>query len=225
MAEPAGSTMANALRQGSGKRRMLVQSPSDAAKWEALQILGDGPQDFSRTELDTQGAARYQQNGGFEIVERPEFDAELVRLSEALRAQRGAPAPMPSKADLLRQQVVERSGAGAPGRVYAEEDGEAVQVPLESAEERGLRVLGPEEASEMMGRASPPPLPHRAASAVADVRMATGRAGSFPLSELEEGLGEPYATAIQRRTPPAGPPQAQRPVDPRMLAQALRGGR
>lgn len=207
MAEPqVGSDVAEALRQG--KRRMLVQSEKDAAKWEALQLLGDGPQDFARTELDTRGAARYQQDGGFEVVPRAEFDGELLRLSEALRAQRGEVGTPPTQAELLRQQVMERSGAGAPGRVYAEEDGELVQLPLESAEQRGLRVIDAAEAQEL----------GEAAALEQDLEAASMSDGERILRSLEAGV-DPIQ---QQRAKTA---QGARGQDSRMLANALRSGR
>lgn len=77
------------------RRKLLMQNAKDPARWEALQIIGEGPQDFVRTELDTRGAEAYQKGGGFSIVPPREYNDELGRISERVRGAR-APAPMPA---------------------------------------------------------------------------------------------------------------------------------
>lgn len=55
----------------------------------------------------------------------------------------------PTAAERQRAQVVERSGAGAPGMVYAERDGAPVLMSLPSAERQGLRVISADEARRL----------------------------------------------------------------------------
>lgn len=77
------------------RRKLLMQNAKDPARWEALQIIGEGPQDFVRTELDTKGAEAYQRGGGFSIVPSREYNDELGRISERVRGAR-ASAPTPA---------------------------------------------------------------------------------------------------------------------------------
>lgn len=78
----------------SERRKLLMQNAKDPARWEALQIIGEGPQDFVRTELDTKGAETYQRQGGFSIVPSKEYNDELGRISAGIRAGRAtSPAP------------------------------------------------------------------------------------------------------------------------------------
>jgi hypothetical protein len=67
----------------------------------------------------------------------------------AQRADGGAVVDLLERAPAMRQQVMDRSGTGAPGMVYAEQDGGAVLMPLTSAEQQGLRVISAEEAQEL----------------------------------------------------------------------------
>lgn len=68
---------------------------------------------------------------GYEMAKRTD-GARAVETLDALPA--------------MRQQVVGRSGTGAPGMVYAEKDGGAVLMPIRSAEQQGLRVISADEA-------------------------------------------------------------------------------
>jgi hypothetical protein len=80
-----------------GARRLLMQSMTSPARWEALQVIGSGPRDFVRTELDASGAAHYQQEGGFVVVTAESYTRELRRISDAIRAAEAPTLPFGSR--------------------------------------------------------------------------------------------------------------------------------
>jgi hypothetical protein len=83
---------------------------------------------------------------------RPAPLSPTGRLSEYDMATRADGARAVEELDALprmRQQVVERSGTGAPGQVYVEKDGAAVLMPLRSAEQQRLRVISADEARDL----------------------------------------------------------------------------
>jgi hypothetical protein len=96
------------------------------------------------------------------------------RLSEYDMATRADGARAVEELDALprmRQQVVERSGTGAPGQVYVEKDGAAVLMPIRSAEQQRLRVISAGEARALGERRLPPGI---GAEQVARERMEQG---------------------------------------------------
>jgi hypothetical protein len=65
-----------------------MQSPEDPSRWEALDYRSDEPHQFERRTLDTAQAARWQKDGGFEILTPSRFDDELRRVSDATTTHR-----------------------------------------------------------------------------------------------------------------------------------------
>lgn len=71
-------------------KRLLVKQPGAGDRWQALQVFDDtgGGARYEVQDLDTPQAARWQQEGGFEIVPGERFNAELQQASATDRAQR-----------------------------------------------------------------------------------------------------------------------------------------
>lgn len=82
-------------------RKLLMQSTTDPARWEALEILANDPTNFYRTDLDTAGAEHYGREGGFSIVPSRDYNAALSEVSEARRAK-SAPPPTPQEFSIPR---------------------------------------------------------------------------------------------------------------------------
>lgn len=107
------------------RRKILMQSPNDPARWEALQILGESPTDYVRTELDTKQAERYQREGGFSIVPGQEYTTELRRISDAVRTSR---APSATTTPAEPQWEMPRNAAESVARLRAQGGHEPVGV-------------------------------------------------------------------------------------------------
>lgn len=204
-------------------RKFLMQSPADAAKWEALEVLANDPTNFYRTELDTAGAEKYRNEGGFEIVPSQRFNEELGAVSEAVRKKREPVPQGHTGSEMLAGTVARYNEAmGRPGmgpetiagmaqdeRALAgyREPGFRRPTPemLADAEsgvanfEQGLRLKG--QSGTGAGRAAAPARPSiavgRPGAAGAPRPVEPLRAPSQPTTELE-------AVAARETQPPAG---------------------
>src|SRR5512134_3912015 len=66
-------------------KRLLVQQPGKGDRWQALQAFDDGR--YELQDLDTPQAARWQKEGGFEIVPDTRFTDELRQADARKKAQ------------------------------------------------------------------------------------------------------------------------------------------
>lgn len=101
-------------------------------EFETLDVSDTGT---VRGRVKTDTADKMRKSGGYQLV----GDEQWSRVNAA----------SPSAADRQRAQVVERSGTGAPGMVYAEQDGAPVLLPLQSAERQRLRIITADEARRL----------------------------------------------------------------------------
>lgn len=140
---------------GTVRGRVKTDTADKMRKSGGYQLVGDekwatvaGPTAAERqraqvVERSGTGASGmvYAEHGGGPVL-LPLQSAERQRLriitaDEARRLGEGVEA---------REQVVDRSGTGAPGMVYVERNGEPVLTRLEEAERQGLRVITADEA-------------------------------------------------------------------------------
>lgn len=98
-----------------------------------------GTDQFETLEVSEKGTTRGQVNTR---------EADKLRKSghTLVSDEQWAKVNPPSEAEVQRNQVVERSGTGAPGMVYVERNGAPVLMPLRSAEQQRLRVISADEA-------------------------------------------------------------------------------
>jgi hypothetical protein len=99
-------------------------------EFETLDVSDTGT---VRGRVKTDTADKMRKSGGYQLV----------------GDEKWATVAGPTAAERQRAQVVERSGTGASGMVYAEQGGGPVLLPLQSAERQRLRIITADEARRL----------------------------------------------------------------------------
>lgn len=197
-----------------------MQSATDPAKWEALEILATDPSQHFRTELDTEGAVRRRDEGGFMIVPSRQYNSALADVSEAIRRKREAPPPPSGSsakaADVAREADAEGRSVGPA--MMAELGDDRAALAGQRVQPRSFRKPSPEmlaqAEAEQEGfqqglrlRGEPPARgdaqsrPRVAANGVGDMPAFRPPTALRPPSDQSEPVSEAEGVTVRTATP------------------------
>lgn len=201
-------------------RKYLMQNPKDPARWEALEILATDPSQHFRTELDTEGAVRRRDEGGFMIVPSRQYNSALADVSDAVRRKREVPPPPSGSsakaADVAREAEAEGRSVGPA--MMAELGDERAALAGYRVQPRAFRKPSPEMLAQAEAeqdgfqqglrlRGEPPARgdtqsrPRVAANGVGDMPAFRPPTALRPPSDRSEPVSEAEGVAVRTATP------------------------